>query len=170
MTAFAHANEMSAAAIDRAALTLKLLDPAKGAAAPPPQRTNRAMYGSDDPLGAIPFARKVALCQEIDAAARARAGLSDGLVRLSVGIESVDDLIADLDQALAEQGVEPGCAVIAAVESGALDAERLDSYRRLQREDRFLQSRYDENARLERTRQAKQGAKAIRLQNKLRNR
>ena len=66
--------------------------------------------------------------------------------------------------------VEPGCAVIAAVEGGALDAERLDSYRRLQREDRFLQSRHDESARLERVRQAKQGAKAIRLQNKLRNR
>ena len=72
MTAFAHANEISAAAIDRAAQTLKLLDPAKGAAAPPPRRTNRAMYGSDDPLALIPFARKVALCQEIDAAARAR--------------------------------------------------------------------------------------------------
>jgi cystathionine gamma-lyase len=31
---------------------------------------------------------------------RAELGISDGLVRLSVGIESVDDLIADLDQAL----------------------------------------------------------------------
>jgi cystathionine gamma-lyase len=31
---------------------------------------------------------------------RARLGISDGLVRLSVGIEDVDDLIADLDQAL----------------------------------------------------------------------
>jgi cystathionine beta-lyase/cystathionine gamma-synthase len=31
---------------------------------------------------------------------RAAMGLSDGLVRLSVGIEDVDDLIADLDQAL----------------------------------------------------------------------
>ena len=72
MTAFAHANEISAAAIDRAAQTLRLLDPAKGAAAPPPPRTNRAMYGADDPLALIPFARKVALCQEIDAAARAR--------------------------------------------------------------------------------------------------
>jgi TldD protein len=30
------------------------------------------MYGSDDPLSAIPFAEKVALCQTIDAAARAR--------------------------------------------------------------------------------------------------
>jgi cystathionine gamma-lyase len=31
---------------------------------------------------------------------RAELGISEGLVRLSVGIESVDDLIADLDQAL----------------------------------------------------------------------
>ena len=71
-TAFAHANEISAAAIDRAAATLKLLDPAKGVPAPPPARTNQAMYISDDPLSAIPFADKVALCQQIDAAARAR--------------------------------------------------------------------------------------------------
>lgn len=35
-------------------------------------------------------------------AERARLGITDGLVRLSVGIEDVDDLLADLDQALAE--------------------------------------------------------------------
>ncbi len=34
--------------------------------------------------------------------ARERAHITDGLVRLSVGIEGVDDLIADLDDALAE--------------------------------------------------------------------
>ena len=33
-------------------------------------------------------------------AARERARISDGLVRVSVGIEDVDDVIADLDQAL----------------------------------------------------------------------
>jgi cystathionine beta-lyase/cystathionine gamma-synthase len=33
-------------------------------------------------------------------AMREAMGLTDGLVRLSVGIEDVDDLIADLDQAL----------------------------------------------------------------------
>ena len=71
-TAFAHANEISEAAIDRAAATLKLLDPAKGQPAPPPLRTNQSMYSADDPLGLIPFADKVALCQQIDAAARAR--------------------------------------------------------------------------------------------------
>jgi cystathionine gamma-lyase len=32
---------------------------------------------------------------------RERSGVSDGLIRLSVGVEDVDDLIADLDQALA---------------------------------------------------------------------
>src|SRR5581483_7684720 len=71
-TAFAHANEISEAAIDRAASTLKLLDPAKGLPAPPPRRTNQSMYGADDPLSLVPFADKVALCQQIDAAARAR--------------------------------------------------------------------------------------------------
>ena len=71
-TAFAHANEISEAAIERAAATLKLLDPAKGLPAPPPARTNRSMYGADDPLSAVPFADKVALCERIDAAARAR--------------------------------------------------------------------------------------------------
>ena len=71
-TAFAHANEISAAAIDRASATLKLLDPANGAPAPPPPRTNQAMYSPDNPLTQVPFADKVALCQAIDAAARAR--------------------------------------------------------------------------------------------------
>jgi cystathionine beta-lyase/cystathionine gamma-synthase len=33
--------------------------------------------------------------------ARRRAGISDGLIRLSVGLEDVVDLRADLDQALA---------------------------------------------------------------------
>jgi len=32
---------------------------------------------------------------------REALGISDGLIRLSVGIESVEDLIADLDEALA---------------------------------------------------------------------
>jgi cystathionine beta-lyase/cystathionine gamma-synthase len=33
---------------------------------------------------------------------RDRAGIDDGLIRLSVGLEDVEDLIADLDQALAK--------------------------------------------------------------------
>ena len=71
-TAFAQANEISEAAIRRAAETMAVLDPAKGARPGPPRRTNAKLYTDDDPLGLIPFARKVALCQQIDAAARAR--------------------------------------------------------------------------------------------------
>jgi TldD protein len=71
-TAFAHANELSEAAIRRAGETMAVLDPARGARPGPPRRTNAALYTDSDPLSLVPFARKVALCQEIDAAARAR--------------------------------------------------------------------------------------------------
>ncbi len=37
----------------------------------------------------------------MDAAARARAGIGDGLLRLSVGIEALEDLLGDLDAGLA---------------------------------------------------------------------
>jgi len=36
----------------------------------------------------------------VDADAREALGITDGLVRISVGIEDVDDLIGDLDQTL----------------------------------------------------------------------
>ncbi len=72
MTGFAHANELSEAAIRRAGETLTLLDPTKGSSAPAPRQNNRHLYTDDDPMGMIPFAEKVKLCQTIDAAARAR--------------------------------------------------------------------------------------------------
>ena len=34
--------------------------------------------------------------------ARANAGISDGLIRLSIGVEDLADLLADLEQALAK--------------------------------------------------------------------
>ncbi|OYV73154.1 MAG: hypothetical protein B7Z72_03115 [Gemmatimonadetes bacterium 21-71-4] len=36
----------------------------------------------------------------VSAGERAKAGIPDGFLRLSIGIESADDLIADLEQAL----------------------------------------------------------------------
>jgi cystathionine gamma-synthase len=54
--------------------------------------------------------------------ARATAGISDSLIRLSIGIESADDLIADLRQALDAAGrTRPAVAVPAAVTAGAAD-------------------------------------------------
>ncbi|HEU4620267.1 MAG TPA: PLP-dependent transferase, partial [Gammaproteobacteria bacterium] len=38
---------------------------------------------------------------DVEEAERKRVGITDGLVRLSVGLEDADDIIADLDQALA---------------------------------------------------------------------
>ncbi len=83
MTAFAHANELSEAAIKRAAETMALIDPTKSAKASPPQGTNRHLYTDADPLDLIPFADKVNLCQTIDAAARARDPL---VAQVSVGL------------------------------------------------------------------------------------
>lgn len=71
-TAFAHASELSADAIRRAAATMALIDPAHRPFAVPPRGNNRHLYTDVDPLDTIPFADKVNLCQTIDAAARAR--------------------------------------------------------------------------------------------------
>ena len=72
MTGFAHANEISAAAIRRAGETLQLLEPAKGSPAAPPRLNNRHLYTDASPLDTVPFAQKVKLLETIDAAARAR--------------------------------------------------------------------------------------------------
>ncbi len=72
MTAFAHSNEMTPAAIRRAAETMALIEPGVAAKAGPPQGTNQHRYTAADPLDLVPFADKVNLCQTIDAAARAR--------------------------------------------------------------------------------------------------
>ncbi len=83
MTGFAHANELSAAAIRRAAETLTLLDPASAAPQGPPRRTNEILYPGSNPLSLTPFADKVKLCAEIDAAARAR---DPRVAQVSVGL------------------------------------------------------------------------------------
>ena len=38
--------------------------------------------------------------RQLDAAELAKAGVSEDLVRISVGIEHIDDIIADVEQAL----------------------------------------------------------------------
>ena len=72
MTGFAHANDISAAAIRRAGETLRLLDPATASRAAPPRQSNRHLYTDASPLDAMGFAEKVKLLETIDAAARAR--------------------------------------------------------------------------------------------------
>ncbi|MBB5698069.1 metalloprotease TldD [Sphingomonas yantingensis] len=82
-TAFAQGNALSPDAIARAASTMALIDPARQAKAPPPRGNNRHLYTAADPLDLVPFADKVALCQTIDAAARAR---DPRVCQVSVGL------------------------------------------------------------------------------------
>ena len=55
---------------------------------------------------------------------------------------------------------EPGCAVLAAVESGALDRGRLESYRKLQQEQAYQATQQDQRAQLEQKRRFKVLTKA----------
>ncbi len=89
-TGFAHSDDVSPAGIARAAATLKLLDPSAAGHAPPPRKSNRHLYTDADPLGLIPFADKVALCQRIDAAARAR---DPRVVQVSVGLSGTWNVV-----------------------------------------------------------------------------
>jgi TldD protein len=95
-TGFAHADEISESAIRRAATTLTLLDPTTQGHATAPRQSNRHLYSDADPLSAIPFERKVALCETIDAAARARdPRVAQVSVALSGSWSVVDIIRAD---------------------------------------------------------------------------
>lgn len=86
-----------------------------------------------------------------------------------VGREAVEEVFTDVE-ALAEQcrfgdcahDTEPGCAVVAAIESGSLPERRLASYRKLRREIEWQASRTDARLRAERARVWKQRAAANR--------
>ena len=62
------------------------------------RRVLGALHGGVESLVAHPASMTHA---SMTAEARANAGISDGLIRLSVGIEDLADLKADLEQALA---------------------------------------------------------------------
>ena len=57
---------------------------------------------------------------------------------------------------------EPGCAVTAAVASGELPESRLESFRKLDAERAHVERQQDERALIERKRQGRIGAKALR--------
>jgi len=56
---------------------------------------------------------------------------------------------------------EPGCAVRGAVETGALDAERLDSFHKLGREEKFVAAKQDAAVRAEQTKALKRVMKKV---------
>jgi len=56
---------------------------------------------------------------------------------------------------------EPGCAVRAAVAAEALDAERVESFHKLEREERFLESKQDAAVRSQRTKELRKMMKSV---------
>lgn len=83
--------------------------------------------------------------------------------------EGVSHTFADLEDLAAQcrfsdcrHHTEPGCAVLAAIANGTLQARRLESYRKLQRETAWMASRTDARARAERTGDAKTLTKHLR--------
>ncbi|SOC02096.1 metalloprotease TldD [Rhodobacter maris] len=84
VSGFAHATEISEAALKRAAETARLaVGDGGGMLAPPPSRTNRALYGAADPMGDAPFAAKIDLLREIDAFTR---GLDARVVQVTATV------------------------------------------------------------------------------------
>src|SRR5919107_1143281 len=70
---YAHASDLSEAAIARAADAVRAVKGGySGTYAEAPGRTNRKLYGDDNPLGEPAFEAKVKLLEEIDAYARAK--------------------------------------------------------------------------------------------------
>jgi ribosome biogenesis GTPase len=81
---------------------------------------------------------------------------------LWVGDEGLDQAFADVEELVelcrfadCVHETEPGCAVLAAVDDGRLPQRRLDSWRKLQREARWMASRSDSRLKAEQRRQWK---------------
>ncbi|WP_432483631.1 ribosome small subunit-dependent GTPase A [Kineococcus esterisolvens] len=62
----------------------------------------------------------------------------------------VEDLAVDCRFADCSHTSEPGCAVLSAIEAGVVDRRRLDSYRKLEREQEWFAARTDARLRAER--------------------
>ena len=61
---------------------------------------------------------------------------------------------------------EPGCAVVSALEAGALSAERFEHMRKLEREMRYQQARVDARLRAAKQQQSKSRTRAARARMK----
>lgn len=83
----------------------------------------------------------------IDSPGVREVGLSSDGDGVAAAFGEVEELAQQCRFRDCRHGGEPGCAVEAAVAAGEVPAERLESYRRLQREQRYLEQRRDESAR-----------------------
>ncbi|GAB0107421.1 ribosome small subunit-dependent GTPase A [Nocardia sp. JMUB6875] len=92
----------------------------------------------------------------IDTPGLRSVGLWDATEGIGRTFSDIESLAAQCRFADCAHETEPGCAVLAAIDSGALPQRRLTSYRKLSRENEWLASRTDARARAERTKAWKQ--------------
>ncbi|MET8051575.1 ribosome small subunit-dependent GTPase A [Streptosporangium sp. NPDC005286] len=86
-------------------------------------------------------------------------GLHDADEGLDQTFAEITELARDCRFADCAHTIEPGCAVLAAIDDGHLTRRRLDSYHRLQRENAHAASRTDARLRAELERPKKHGAR-----------
>lgn len=73
VTGFAHSSELSIDALKRAADTVKSVRSGSGGELSiPPHRTNKKLYGDENPLGGVSFKDKIRILEEIDEYARTK--------------------------------------------------------------------------------------------------
>lgn len=89
-------------------------------------------------------------------------GLWDAADGLEQTFADIEELAADCRFADCGHHAEPGCAVLAAVEDGVLTRRRLDSYRKLLRENEWIASRSDARLRAERENRYKAISRSLR--------
>lgn len=80
------------------------------------------------------------------------------------GFDDIEQLAQDCQFRDCRHQTEPGCAVLSAIEAGALSAERLQHAHKLERERLFQQARVDVRLRAEQTAHRKTISRAVRVQ------
>jgi ribosome biogenesis GTPase len=97
-------------------------------------------------------------------------GIHDAEEGLSLAFADIDALAVDCRFVDCAHDTEPGCAVRAAIDAGLLPARRLDSYRKLVRENEWAAARTDARLRSERLAKTKSLHKAVRREYQEKNR
>src|SRR4028119_115839 len=85
----------------------------------------------------------------IDTPGLRRVNLTDMSESLELVFAEVEELAAQCRFGNCVHETEPGCAVLAAIESGELPERRLSSYRKLLKEARWMAMRHDARLRAE---------------------
>jgi ribosome biogenesis GTPase len=104
----------------------------------------------------------------IDTPGLRRVGLTDVAESLELVFAEVEELAAQCRFVDCVHETEPGCAVLAAVESGALPERRLLSYRKLLKEARWMAMRHDARLRAEERSKWKRIHKEVRASGRIR--